>query len=171
MPANIEIKAHARNFAEIKTLAAALSETACETIEQQDTFFNSPQGRIKLRQLPAQPAQLIYYTRADQNGPKRSEYQLVQTGDPENLKTVLSLAYGVRGVIRKTRYLYRVGQTRIHLDDVSGLGQFLELEVAMQPGQTDSQGQAIAEDLMQKLGVSPDDLIEGAYMDLFEGKM
>lgn len=171
MPANIEIKAHARAFAEIKSLAASLSDTPCEIIEQEDTFFNSPQGRLKLRVLTDKRTQLIYYTRADQSGPKRSDYQLFETSDAENLKTVLSLAYGVRGVVRKTRYLYLAGQTRIHLDDVSGLGQFMELEVVMQPGQTDQQGQAIAEELMQKLGVSSADLLEGAYMDLIESKI
>lgn len=171
MPANIEIKAHARAFAEIKSRAAALSDTPCEIIEQEDTFFNSPQGRLKLRVLTDKRAQLIYYTRSDQSGPKRSDYQLFETSAAEALKTVLSLAYGVRGVVRKTRYLYLAGQTRIHLDDVSGLGQFMELEVVMQPGQPDQQGQAIAEELMQKLGVTSADLLEGAYMDLIESKI
>jgi len=171
MPSNIEIKAHARAFEEIKTRAATLSDTAGEIIEQEDTFFVTPQGRLKLRVLAAQRAQLIYYARSDQSGPKRSDYRIFETSDPENLKAVLSLAYGVRGVVRKTRYLYLAGQTRIHLDEVSGLGNFMELEVVMQPGQTDQQGQAIAEDLMQKLGVSPEDLLEGAYMDLIESKM
>ena len=78
------------------------------------------------------------------------------------------MALGVRGVIRKTRYLYMVGQTRIHLDDVEGLGHFMELEVVMQEGQSDVEGQAIAEDLMHRLGFREDALIEGAYMDLIE---
>jgi predicted adenylyl cyclase CyaB len=171
MPANIEIKAHARDFAEIKSRAEALSDSPCEIIQQEDTFFNSPQGRIKLRVLTEQRAQLVYYTRTDQSGPKRSDYHIFETSDAENLKIVLGLAYGVRGVVRKTRYLYLAGQTRIHLDEVSGLGQFMELEVVMQPGQSDQQGQAIAEDLMQKLGVIPADLLEGAYMDLIESKI
>ncbi|MEW6405591.1 MAG: class IV adenylate cyclase, partial [Chloroflexota bacterium] len=73
-----------------------------------------------------------------------------------------------RGVVKKTRYLYMVGQTRVHLDDVEGLGQFLELEVVMRDGQPDAEGQAIAADLMKKLGVPESDLLEGAYMDLLE---
>jgi predicted adenylyl cyclase CyaB len=116
-------------------------------------------------------SELIYYTRPDQEGPKRSDYHIAHMSDPENLKHVLELAYGVRGVVKKTRYLYLVGQTRVHLDDVEGLGQFMELEVMMEDGQSDGEGQKIAEDLMSALGVERVDLIDGAYMDLLEKKV
>jgi predicted adenylyl cyclase CyaB len=127
-----------------------------------------PHGRLKLRVGVPNPAQLIYYERPDQDGPKRSDYQIFETSDPQNLKRVLSRALGIRGIVRKTRYLYLVGQTRIHLDDVDDLGQFMELEVLLRPGQQDAEGQAIAEDLMSRLGIEPADLLEGAYMDLLE---
>ena len=168
MPSNIEIKAHARNFPEMMKRARTLSDSPAETIPQEDIFFNVPQGRLKLRILAPVRAQLIYYTRPDQEGPKRSDYHIVETSDPENLKRVLELAYGIRGVVKKTRYLYLVGQTRIHLDDVEGLGQFMELEVVMREGQSDAEGQMIAEGLMTSLGVERSDLLEGAYMDLLE---
>ena len=106
--------------------------------------------------------------RPDQDGPKRSNYHIYETSDPQGLKTALRMALGVRGVVRKTRYLYLAGQTRIHLDDVEGLGQFMELEVVLREGQSDAEGQAIAEDLMTRLGVRKEDLLEGAYMDLLE---
>jgi predicted adenylyl cyclase CyaB len=168
MPSNIEIKAYARNFAEIRRRAEALSDSPVEIILQEDTFFNTPQGRLKLRVLSANQGQLIYYTRPDQEGPKHSDYHISLISDPENLKRVLELAYGIRGVVRKTRYLYLVGQTRVHLDDVEGLGHFLELEVVMRQGQSDADGQVIATDLMARLGVERTDLLEGAYMDLLE---
>ena len=135
MPANIEIKARAAGFPnEIKSRAENLSNKPGEIILQVDTFFNVENGRLKLRVLAPDQAQLIYYTRPDQEGPKRSDYHIAYTSDPENLKRVLELAYGIRGVVKKTRYLYLVGQTRVHLDDVEGLGQFMELEVVMRGG-------------------------------------
>jgi len=168
MPSNIEIKARARNFDEIKARAEKLSDKSVEVIPQEDTFFNTAWGRLKLRALSEAKAQLIYYTRPDQEGPKRSDYHIFQTSDPENLKHVLALAYGIRGIVKKTRYLYLIGQTRVHLDDVEGLGQFMELEVVMREEQSDAEGQAIAEELMERLGVASSDLLEGAYMDLLE---
>ncbi len=168
LPSNIEIKARARNFDEVRRRAEALSDAPVEVIPQEDTFFNTPQGRLKLRVLSGDQGQLIYYTRPDQEGPKRSDYHISHTSDPANLKRVLELACGIRGVVRKTRYLYLVGQTRVHLDDVEGLGQFMELEVVMQPDQSDAEGQTIAKGLMASLGVESSDLLEGAYMDLLE---
>jgi predicted adenylyl cyclase CyaB len=168
MPSNIEIKARARNFEVIKARAEKLSNRPAEVIPQEDTFFNTPQGRLKLRILEGEKAQLIYYTRPDREGPKRSDYHIFQTSDPQNLKHVLALAFGIRGIVRKTRYLYLVGQTRVHLDDVEGLGQFMELEVVLREGQSDAEGQSIAEELLERLGVEKSDLLEGAYMDLLE---
>lgn len=168
MPSNIEIKARVRDFDKIRRLAEERSDTPVAVIPQEDIFFNTPQGRLKLRVLSQDKGQLIYYTRPDEEGPKRSDYHISLTSDPENLNRVLALAYGIRGVVRKTRYLYLVGQTRVHLDDVEGLGQFMELEVVMQEGQSDADGQAIAESLMTILGVERNDLLEGAYMDLLE---
>ena len=168
MAANIEIKAYARDFEEIKSRAEELSDLPVDVIPQEDIFFNVPQGRLKLRILAPDNAQLIYYTRPDQEGPKRSDYHIAHTSDPENLKRVLELSYGIRGVVKKTRYLYLVGQTRIHLDEVEGLGHFMELEVVMKDGQSDAEGQEIAEGLMASLGVERSALLEGAYMDMIE---
>jgi predicted adenylyl cyclase CyaB len=168
LPSNIEIKARARDFEQIRSRAENLSDTPVEIIPQEDIFFNVEKGRLKLRILAPDQSQLIYYTRPDQEGPKRSDYHISHSPDPYNLKRVLELAYGIRGVVRKTRYLYLVGQTRIHLDDVEGLGQFMELEVVLEEGQSDADGQKIAEDLMSALGVERRDLIDGAYMDLLE---
>ena len=171
MPANIEIKARVRDLADLRKRAEALSDTPVQVIPQEDTFFNSPRGRLKLRQLGPQRGQLVYYERNDAAGPKRSDYLIAETSDPSALKAALTAALGVRGVVRKTRYLYMVGQTRVHLDEVEGLGQFMELEVVMRPGQGDAEGQAIAHELMNKLGVAESDLLEGAYMDLLEKKL
>jgi len=168
VPTNIEVKARVRDFAALKRRAEAISDSPLEVIPQEDTFFVTSKGRLKLRVLAADRAQLVYYERPDRDGPKRSDYFIFNTNDPENLKTALKLALGIRGAVKKTRYLYMVGQTRVHLDDVDGLGQFMELEVVLRDGQSDAQGHAIANDLMKKLGIESTDLIEGAYMDLLE---
>ena len=170
MPVNIEIKAKVRDFDSVRERAESISEAPVEKIIQSDTFFNSSRGRLKMRVLAPDRAQLIFYERPDQNGPKRSEYHICQIDNPGVMLDLLSMALGVRGVVTKTRYLYKVDQTRIHLDTVSGLGQFVELEVVLGEGQNDDQGRLVAEALMAKLEINPEDLVEGAYMDLLESE-
>ena len=79
---------------------------------------------------------------------------------------LLSAALGVRGEVRKRRTLLLSGQTRIHLDEVVDLGDFLELEVVLEPTQPAEDGELIARELMRRLDVRDEDLVEGAYLDL-----
>ncbi len=166
MASNIEIKARVSHPGVLQQRAESLSDTPCEILSQEDIFFNTPQGRLKLRVLAPDRGELIYYTRENANGPKRSDYSIFRTSDPDTLKAVLAAAWGIRGVVKKVRRLYLAGQTRIHLDDVEGLGAFMELEVVMQPDQSDAEGHTIARVLKDKLGIADADLIDVAYIDL-----
>lgn len=168
MAINVEIKAWVKDIDALREKVEVNCDSFSGLIEQEDIFFNVESGRLKLRILAADHGQLIFYKRPDQSGPKISEYHISETAEPEKLKSVLSKALGIRGVVRKERHLYWIGQTRIHLDQVEGLGDFLELEVVLRPDQSRDQGAAIAAEIMKKLHISPDDLIEGAYMDLIE---
>ena len=168
MAANIEIKARVKDFDRLARRAEALSDAPAVTLEQEDTFFNTPGGRLKLRVLAPDHGELIYYTRDDATGPKRSDYLISTTTEPEALKTVLSAAWGIRGVVRKQRLLYKVGNTRIHLDTVEGLGTFMELEVVLTAGQSEQQGFATAVELMARLGIADADLVDVAYIDLLD---
>ena len=168
MPSNVEIKARVRDLEALQDRVRTISGAKPHVISQRDTFFFTSRGRLKLRELAPDRAELIYYERPDQDGPKRSDFYVFETARPAALKAVLAQALGVRGEVEKTRRLYMVGQTRMHLDEVMGLGTFLELEVVLQDGQSDRDGQAIAEDLLTQLGVDSRDLVESAYMDLLE---
>ncbi len=170
MARNIEIKARVSDPATLRRQAAALSDTPVELILQEDTFFHVPQGRLKLRIISPDHGQLIYYQRPDSAGPKQSDYQISITSEPHTLKDVLARSLGVRGVVNKQRWLYLIGPTRIHLDQVEGLGAFMELEVVLKAGDTLAEGQVIAADLMLQLGIQEKHLIEGAYIDLLENQ-
>jgi predicted adenylyl cyclase CyaB len=167
MNRNVEIKACVDSLLAIRDRVRALADDGPRLLEQEDTFFVCPKGRLKLRQLSgAAEAELIYYERSDRKGPKESHYVVHRTADGEGLKRVLSQSLGVRGVVRKRRELFLVGQTRVHLDEVEGLGTFVELEVVLRPDQTSSDGTSVAIGLMEQLGISADQLIDKAYLDL-----
>lgn len=165
MAANVEIKAHARDIPALLERARALAATETR-LNQHDVFFPVSSGRLKLRILAPDRGELIHYDRPDAPGPKQCDYSIAPTAEPNALRQVLARALGVLGEVRKTRRLLIVGQTRVHLDQVEGLGSFLELEVVLRPGQSMAEGSAVARDLMTRLGVAEEDLVSGAYLDL-----
>jgi predicted adenylyl cyclase CyaB len=166
MPRNVEIKARIESIESIFPRAAGLADEGPVEIVQDDTFFVCQNGRLKLRAFSQEEGELIFYRRIDQRGPKESFYVLSPTTAPDTLREVLLLAFGQAGRVRKIRTLFLAGRTRIHLDRVEGLGDFLELEVVLEDGEPAETGEAVAKDLMTKLGIRPDQLIEGAYVDL-----
>ncbi|MES2718179.1 MAG: class IV adenylate cyclase [Pseudomonadota bacterium] len=171
MPANVEIKARIPSVDALLPLAQALSDDKhLQRIHQDDSFFAVPHGRLKLRVFGDGSGELIHYLRPDATGPKLSDYVLVPAPEPDSLREALARACGLIGRVRKHRILALVGPTRIHLDQVEGLGDFLELEVMLQAGQTEAEGTAIAHDLMARLGVLPDQLVQGAYLDLLRAQ-
>lgn len=169
MPQNIEIKALLPNPSRVREIAEQIGEDRGISF-QEDTYFASPKGRLKLRHLSLTQGELIYYERPDNYGPKKTDYSISITHDPDGLRRLLSEALGVEGVVRKKRHLYLVGQTRIHVDEVEGLGNFLELEVILQDRQKPGDGMIIANELMGKLGVRKEDLVAEAYIDLIKHK-
>jgi predicted adenylyl cyclase CyaB len=167
MNRNVEIKARVDSLPAIRDRVKAFAQDGPRKLEQEDTFFACSHGRLKLRQLSgAAQAELIYYERPDCRGPKESHYIVHRTTDGEGLKRVLSQSLGIRGVVRKRRELFLLGQTRVHLDEVEGLGAFVELEVVLRPDQTSSDGTSIASGLMAQLDISAGQLIDKAYLDL-----
>jgi len=86
--------------------------------------------------------------------------------DAAALREALTRACGLRGRVQKQRWLLMVGATRIHLDRVAGLGDFMELEVVLHESQSDAEGGAIAEALMRVLGLADAERLAGAYLDL-----
>ncbi|NNF00116.1 MAG: class IV adenylate cyclase [Pyrinomonadaceae bacterium] len=166
MNSNIELKAKARKFSEQIKIANELSESPQDTLLQEDTFFFSKNGRLKLRKFSESRGELIIYQRPDKTGAKQSSYEICPTRTPEVLKNTLSLALGVIGVVRKTRYLFFHGQTRIHLDVVNDLGQFIEFEYVLQPDEAPENGQIAVDYLKKRFGIRRDDLISHSYIDL-----
>ncbi|MBE0564892.1 MAG: class IV adenylate cyclase [Krumholzibacteria bacterium] len=170
MPRNVEIKARASDPVRLRALALDLAGGPPVVIEQDDTFFATATGRLKLRAFADGTGELIFYDRPDRTGPKTSRYALAPVADADALRAVLAAALPVRGRVRKRRELLLAGRTRIHLDRVEGLGDFLELEVVLAADAEIAAGEAEARALMDRLEVAPGDLVAGAYLDLLEGR-
>ena len=185
MALNIEIKAELSQpqFAAVREKSAQVATTELVVLNQTDTFFNCSNGRLKLRQFEDGSAELIAYQRPDCDGPKTSTYTRTPIPHPESFLVAMADSIGIRGVVKKRRELYLLNDTRIHLDEVEGLGTFLELEVVIEEGAieegetglspaggTEPTCETKAEEIMAILGVDKSWLIAGAYIDLIEAR-
>jgi len=170
MGRNVEIKARAPNLQDLRRRVEELAHKGPTIIEQEDTFFHCQAGRLKLRTFSPSQGELIFYERKDTIWPKESRYQIFPTSDPYAMREILCSALGIIGVVKKQRTLYLVDQTRIHLDIVDGLGEFLELEVVLLPGQTGADGRLVAEGMMKTLQIPTAALVKGSYIDLLQEK-
>jgi len=166
---NVEIKARITSVEALLPKVKAVADQGPFEIRQDDTYFACNTGRLKLRLFSKGEGELIYYRRADQRSPKESFYLRSPTTAPEVLRESLSLAYGQTGRVEKHRTLFLAGRTRIHLDRLSGLGHFLELEVVLEEHESTEVGVREANELLAKLGVEQSQLTEGGYFDLLQG--
>jgi adenylate cyclase class IV len=163
---NVEIKARVDSIDVLLPRARALAGGEPQHLAQDDTFFHVPHGRLKLRQFGDGSAELIHYHRPDTGDAKLSDYVRTPVPEPASLRWALERALGTRGRVIKQRVVLLVGATRIHLDRVDGLGEFIELEVVLRDHQSEREGAVIAEQLMHELGLANAPRIAGAYLDL-----
>jgi predicted adenylyl cyclase CyaB len=162
---NIEIKARCENVQRAEENLNAIGAGPAGTFHQKDTYFRVPEGRLKLRELGPDEGHLIYYKRQDLAGPKRSDYEVAKTEDPEALRRILSQILGAWVEVEKTRQVWLWENVRIHLDQVQGLGQFVELEAVTEEKGIEESHQRVRT-LMRALEIGSDQLVEGSYGDL-----
>jgi adenylate cyclase, class 2 len=164
---NIEVKARCDSFERIEARLTELGAGLAGVFEQSDTYFRVPRGRLKLRESGPDEGQLIHYERPDTQGPKRSDYQVAHTTDPAAMRAVLAALLGTWLEVVKRRQIWLWENVRIHLDEVRGLGRFVELEAV-----TEDQGvetsRTRVEYLMEALALRPNELIPGSYSDLVD---
>jgi adenylate cyclase, class 2 len=171
--ANVESKTRCADLDEVARLASSLGAQYEGRLEQVDTYFRVPHGRLKLREIShfapdgqvSASAELIRYERPDENGARVSSYERTPIEDVESCKVRLAAAHGVRGCVRKQRSLWILGSTRIHLDDVDDLGSFVELETVSQ-GDPGVEERREHDRLSSDLGLDPRATVVGSYIDL-----
>jgi predicted adenylyl cyclase CyaB len=163
---NVELKARLHDLAASRDIARQLATRPGEQQRQRDTYFHCQQGRLKLREIEQQPAELIWYQRSDQQQGKASHYLRVAVSDPAGLLAALAGALGIRCVVAKQREIFFHQQVRIHLDQVDSLGDFLEFEAVLDSLDQLAEGEAIVARLQQQFDIAQDDLLSGSYGEM-----
>ncbi len=169
MPRNIEIKLRAENYQTlVRLLRDSIGARDSGILEQRDIFFHCGHGRLKLRLSPATGAELIHYERADAAALRPSDYCIVEVTDGERMQATLGAALGTRGEVHKRRHLFLLDNVRIHLDDVDGLGRFVEIEAVVDATHDTAACHMQAQRLLDALGLGQAPRESQAYIDLLQ---
>ena len=165
---NIELKSKCANLHRAKDAALRFGAHEAGVLDQTDTYFHCTTGRLKLRETVGRAAELIAYARADRTDARASEYQLVPVDEPGPLKRSLASTLGVRVVVEKRRTLLLWHNVRIHLDDVRGLGSYVEFEAVIAGGEDEATAYDRVATLAAALQLHPHDRIATSYSNLIE---
>ncbi len=169
---NIEIKARCTDSRFIRDYLLSRGADFKGTDHQTDTYFNVPHGRLKLREGNIEN-NLIFYIRPDQAGPKASAFQLVKVEDAAGLKATLISANGIKTVVEKKREIYFIDNVKFHIDEVPGLGSFVEIEAGniSAPALGSVELKEQCDSYLTAFGIRDEDLVEVSYSDLLLAKV
>lgn len=162
---NLEFKAETESLELLRASLRALEAGFSGRLHQIDTYFNVPKGRLKLREVEDYGGTLVYYERPDAAESRYSHYQLCDIANHAPFKQMMSDVLGVKVIVEKNRELWIYGNTRIHLDEVLDLGEFIELETVIRD-QSEAEAQAEHNYLKETLHIAAADLIPDSYSDL-----
>jgi homotetrameric cytidine deaminase len=164
---NVEIKARDADPDATAARCQALGAVDHGVLQQRDTYFAGRHGRLKLREQDEAAAELIAYRRPDAEQAQESAFVRAPAAEPALLREALDAALGETVAVVKRRRLFVWEQVRIHLDDVEGLGTFIELEAMVGPGlNTREEALEKVARLRSELAISDDALVAVGYSDL-----
>jgi predicted adenylyl cyclase CyaB len=164
MPQNLELKARLSSIHEAERIARRINAHARGVLRQRDIYYNVPHGRLKLRIINNRTSEIIYYNRPDKKQSRYSEYLVLPVQDAALSNALFTAAFGLRVIVEKKRRLFLYKNCRIHLDEVHGLGTFIEFEVLVNYGKR--QARQLFDFISTEFKVSQSSRIAGSYSDL-----
>ena len=163
---NIEIKARHNNPNFLREYFKRNNAEFKGVDHQIDTYFNVSHGRLKLREGNIEN-NLIYYKRSNESKAKESHFQLVSIPEAKILKEVLTQSVGIKIVVEKNREIYFIGNVKFHIDEVAGLGSFVEIEASnLHHGVSKERLEQQCNFYMVEFGINDEDLVAFSYSDM-----
>jgi adenylate cyclase class 2 len=164
MPSNLEIKATIQSIESTTEIAHLINASYAGKLFQIDTYFNVPHGRLKLREIERSISELIYYERAEESYQRVSNFERYPCLNPVLLKLLLVKSLGIKATVEKKRLLFMYNTTRIHIDEVTSLGSFIEFESPIESSLELAQN--TINFLVDKFNIKESEYVKSSYLDL-----
>jgi predicted adenylyl cyclase CyaB len=165
----IEIKARCSNPSKVRQLLLQQPNIQFIGVDAQvDTYFKIPSGRLKLREGNIENS-LIYYDRENKKDAKKSDVTLYKPTEVVSLKAVLLAALPTLIVVKKKREIYFIDHIKFHIDTLTTLGSFIEIEVIDATDDMDiTKMKKQCQWYMELFDVQKEDLMENSYSDMLQ---
>lgn len=165
---NVEYKCELRDPDIAVAVCRRLGANHVGTLAQTDTYFRIPDGRLKRRETVGEPVEWIFYSREDASRPRLSKFIIYSEAEAKARYGEMPLPVWL--VVKKARELWLKGGVRIHLDNVEGLGRFLEFEAMVSRRHDVATCHRAIEELRQAFGPALGEAISCSYSDLLEAE-
>jgi len=162
---NVELKAKCKNPEEIKIILLNKGAKYIGTDHQIDTYYEVPNGKLKIRRGNIENA-LVFYERIE-NPDKRESSIILELNPSQNLEKILELSLGKKNVVNKIRQIYFIGNVKFHIDQIQGIGDFVEIEAISANGKIPKRKLEEQFEYYKKLlNIRKKDLINKSYCEM-----
>ncbi|HHH52666.1 MAG TPA: CYTH domain-containing protein [Bacteroidetes bacterium] len=167
---NVEIKAKCFEPEKVEKVLLENGADYKGLDHQTDTYFNVRTGRLKMRQGNIEKS-LIYYDRPNRKGPKQSTFNLYKSDNLEELKPLLESSLGIMVEVKKHRKIFFIDYVKFHIDEVEGLGSFVEIEAGdLDNTKSVTELREKCDYYMRLLEIKEENLVNISYSDMLMGK-
>ncbi len=168
----VELKAKIEDIEKMRKELLSLGAHYVGKYHQKDTYFETPRGRLKIRETKEKETiDIVFYERQDIPDIKESKILLVQAKPSEIAKELLAKLFTVKIVVDKIREIYKLNKTQVHLDIVTKLGTFIEFEHPTNDKIIEiKKSKIMLEEYCNKLGIKREQLEALSYSDLLYEK-
>ncbi len=163
---NLELKARIADLDSARERVRALGAERQGAEHQVDQYYQVPRGRIKLRRSSLDGAHLIVYLRPNDVSASVSTFHRLPVDRPEELADTLAAIFGAGPIVDKEREVWWWKDVRVHLDQVAGLGTFVEFEARLDTIGDQGEAGGLIDQLTQQLGIESSDLISDSYGEM-----
>jgi predicted adenylyl cyclase CyaB len=161
----IEFKAPVVNLISLDEQVRALGADFMHARREQDLCFDFPDGVLVLRQPEGASADLLTYHRHSRGELQFVDVEVAEVRQPREVGAMLRGRFGVRVELEKTRRTFQWRRTQIQLDQVFGLGMFVELQT-LAISNDDATAESELREVLGALGIDPHTSEVRSYADM-----
>ena len=162
---DVEIKAKFDNHEKVRRILKERNAEFRGIDKQIDVYFNTKTGRLKLRKGEIENI-LISYSRENIKDIKPSDFILYKSTNPLLLEKMLKSTLGELISVEKKREIYYIDNVKFNLDEVKGLGKFVEIEAMTDNPKDIPKLRKVVEEYIQLFDISKSDIQSHSYSDL-----